>query len=260
MHVYLPFLLYPCSDLSQPAVPKSSLKKKHRVFDVDDASGLIPSDIFYLNTDHVLQRCETFDQLSELLVNAALSSPATDSSDFLNKCKRILKVPVDTLDHYGSIGTFLATLYENKHLIDVVIDVRGTLFGAHRIALSCQSDFFADMFSKSTGRRIPFEFKIKGVSPEAFACFLEFCYTGKLTIMPSIAADILIVADVLRVMKQNYSYFKRIYLFWCTSPFIPCSNIKAIHGFVSKLLYTEYARNDKRHLFQVIVSCSQSIR
>ncbi|XP_052283764.1 kelch-like protein 3 isoform X2 [Dreissena polymorpha] len=186
-------------DLSQPAVPKSSLKKKHRVFDVDDASGLIPSDIFYLNTDHVLQRCETFDQLSELLVNAALSSPATDSSDFLNKCKRILKVPVDTLDHYGSIGTFLATLYENKHLIDVVIDVRGTLFGAHRIALSCQSDFFADMFSKSTGRRIPFEFKIKGVSPEAFACFLEFCYTGKLTIMPSIAADILIVADVLRV-------------------------------------------------------------
>ncbi|XP_052286070.1 kelch-like protein 3 isoform X2 [Dreissena polymorpha] len=186
-------------DLSQPAVPKSSLKKKHRVFDVDDASGLIPSDIFYLNTDHVLQRCETFDQLSELLVNAALSSPAKDSAEFLNKCKRILKVPVDTLDHYGSIGTFLATLYENKHLIDVVIDVRGTLFGAHRIALSCQSDFFADMFSKSTGRRIPFEFKIKGVSPEAFACFLEFCYTGKLTIMPSIAADILIVADVLRV-------------------------------------------------------------
>ncbi|XP_052781488.1 kelch-like protein 12 [Mya arenaria] len=170
-----------------------------------DPTMQIPCDIFYLNEKSVLQRFETFDQLSEWLVSAALKENPANSEEFKSQFRKLLKLPIRTLEHFSTVGVFLRNLYEKDHLIDVVIDVKGTLFGAHRIALCCHSDYFSDMFKSNKAHKIPFEIKIKGISTDAFACFLEYCYTGELIVAKEIASDMLLMADFLKVraLKRN---------------------------------------------------------
>ncbi|KAL4226492.1 hypothetical protein ACF0H5_014477 [Mactra antiquata] len=156
----------------------------------------LPCDIFYIDSNGVIKRFSNFDEISEYLVEASVN----ERDDRINhKIDKLTKVPLRMIDHYITIGMYLKRLYEHDFLMDIVIDVRGQQFYAHRLALCCHSEYFAELFRNSNGRRIPFEVKINGVSAEAFAAFLEFCYTGDLNIYPEIAADILIVADYLKV-------------------------------------------------------------
>lgn len=114
------------------------------------------------------------------------------------KYKKLLKLPLKTVEHYTAIGVYMKQLYEKDLLLDVFITVKNTKFGAHRIALSCHSEFFSTLF-KNTKKKVPIEVTIQGVTAESFACFLEFCYTGVLIISKTTAADMLIMADYLKV-------------------------------------------------------------
>lgn len=158
----------------------------------------LPCDIFFLNEKTVLQRFETFDELSEYLVNAAVREK-DETNTHQEALKNLVRVPLKNAEHFITMGEYLKRLYEEEHLIDVILDVQGRTFLAHRVALCCSSEYFADFFSSTKGNKTPFELKIKGVTADAFAAFLEFCYTGEITVSPGIAADILIMADFLRV-------------------------------------------------------------
>ena len=100
------------------------------------------------------------------------------SSDFV--LKKLVRLHLDTLGCYLTVGEYLHYLYREDKLIDVAVHVQDKTFSAHRVALSCYSGYFAELFSFNTGKKIPFEMRLKGICPEAFAVFLEFVYTGRL--------------------------------------------------------------------------------
>lgn len=159
----------------------------------------LPCDIFFLNEKTTLQRFKTYDELSEYLVNASVRGK--DENETNEILKNLVRIPLKNAEHFITMGQYLKYLYEDEHLIDVVLDIQGKIFFAHRVALCCNSDYFADFFSSAKGNKTPFELKIKGVTANAFAAFLEFCYTGEITVSPGIAADILIMADFLKVTR-----------------------------------------------------------
>ena len=101
----------------------------------------------------------------------------TDSTDYI--LKRLVKLHLDTVGCYLTVGEYLRYLYKEDKLIDVAVNVQDKTFSAHRVALSCYSGYFAELFSFNTGKKIPFEMRLKGIYPEAFAVFLEFVYTGR---------------------------------------------------------------------------------
>ena len=167
----------------------------------DNLSRQLPCDIFYIDDDSSrLQTFKSLDHLSEYIVNLGndvrWSKRSSEREQILNK---LLSIPINNIAHYLTIGQYLRQLYESDLLIDVIVDVDGERFTAHRIALCCHSNYFSDLFNNSSSRRIPFQLKIKGISPNSFAAFLEYCYTGEIKVYPEIAADMLVMADVLKV-------------------------------------------------------------
>lgn len=169
-----------------------------KTLNIDTQSGNLPCHVFYLNDQQTLQRFRTFDQLSDYLVSAAVDKSVT-STDLKHECQAILQLPITTASHHATVGQYLAHLYENDRLMDVLIDVKGTVFNAHRIALCCYSEYFARLFLGKPITKIPFELKVNGINPGAFAAFLEFCYTGELNVTPETSIEILIVVDFLNV-------------------------------------------------------------
>ena len=111
-------------------------------------------------------------------MNAAVQVKVRSSNkDYV--LQKMIKLPLETVGVYMTLGEYLRYLYEEDKLMDVVVHVKDRTFSAHRIALSCYSEYFADLFSFNVGKKIPFELRLKGINPEAFAVFLEFIYTGK---------------------------------------------------------------------------------
>ena len=191
---YLHFVLLTC------IISGQSLLRKPINITRNDApcTGDLHCHLFYLDDNNVLKRFQTFDQLSDYLVSAALDRSST-SAELQWVCNNLLQLPFVTANHYASVGEYLKCLYEKDRLMDVLIDVRGTKFRAHRIALCCHSDYFADLFNRKVITKVPFELKVNGICPEAFATFLEFCYTGDIHVTPEIATEVLIVVDFLKV-------------------------------------------------------------
>ena len=103
------------------------------------------------------------------------------SADYV--MKKLVRLHLDTLGCYITVGEYLHYLYLEDKLADVAVHVQDKTFSAHRVALSCYSGYFAELFSFNTGKKIPFEMRLKGIYPEAFAVFLEFVYTGTLRVM-----------------------------------------------------------------------------
>lgn len=102
----------------------------------------------------------------------------TRSDNVDNVMRNLVRIPFETLGCYMTLGQYLRYLYEEDKLVDVLVHVKDMTFSAHRVALSCYSEYFADLFSFNMGRKVPFEMRLKGIFPEAFAVFLEFVYTG----------------------------------------------------------------------------------
>lgn len=174
-------------------MPSKTLK-----IDQSQSSSDLPCHLFFLNKELRLQQFQTFGELSDYLVTAALDKTIT-STELQNICNRLLQIPLRTVNHYSNLGEYLRHLYENDKMMDVLVDVKGVRFSAHRIALCCYSDFFAELFLGKNITKVPFEVRVNGISAKAFATFLEYCYTGEITVTPEIATELLIVVDYLKV-------------------------------------------------------------
>ena len=112
---------------------------------------------------------------------------------------------------YITVGEYLRHLYEKDKLMDVAVHVKDKTFSAHRVALSCYSEYFAELFSRNKGRKIPFEMRLRGITPEAFAIFLEFVYTGRLKFVYTNQNQLRhtsVCIDIMLISQSSVVYFK----------------------------------------------------
>ncbi|CAG8621331.1 14210_t:CDS:2 [Acaulospora morrowiae] len=93
---------------------------------------------------------------------------------------------------------------------DLIINVGNRTFPCHRAFLTRRSDYFKAMFTGSfsesifhhqqDNKNLPV-FKLSGCTPEVFSLILEFIYTDKCEIPPSISYDVLVSADMYLLDK-----------------------------------------------------------
>lgn len=94
-----------------------------------------------------------------------IQSEDSNSPDVQADKKRILK----------SIGS----LFESQKFSDITFNVNGSKFRAHKVILSCQSEYFESML-KIREESDQSEIEMKDVDPSAFHTVLEFLYKGEL--------------------------------------------------------------------------------
>jgi hypothetical protein len=78
--------------------------------------------------------------------------------------------------------TQLEGLFNEKKFSDVIFNVHGRQFPAHKFLLAARSEVFAAMLTNSTVNQITIEEIAPEVSPEVFHAFLRFIYTGRMSI------------------------------------------------------------------------------
>lgn len=163
----------------------------------DSFTGELPCHLFYLE-NAFLKQFKTFDQLTQHVLEAERpgSRKTTVSKDVL---ARLLSQPLGQSVHFSTLGEYMRYLYDNDHLMDVRIEVEGTIFVAHRVALCCFSSYFSDLLLGQNTQTFPVEVKLLGISAKAFATFLEFVYTGKMSVNEEIAGDMLVISEFLNV-------------------------------------------------------------
>ena len=163
----------------------------------DVFGGNLPRTLLYVdrNTSR-LTTFKTYDELSELIETA----DAKSSTSINRVIERLQSAPAGRLVHYTTLGKYLRYLYKEDMLMDVHIDVHGTSFMAHRIALCCHSGYFQNLLIKDKKRtKLPIQVKVFGVSVEAFAAFIEYIYTGKLHVNSGIVSDMIYISEYLDV-------------------------------------------------------------
>ncbi|CAG8529288.1 16526_t:CDS:2 [Acaulospora colombiana] len=93
---------------------------------------------------------------------------------------------------------------------DFIIDVDDEKFPCHRAFITRRSDYFKALFTGPFAESISHRqqddkslpvFKLSGCTPEMFILILEFIYTDKCEIPPSIAYDVLIFSDMYLLDK-----------------------------------------------------------
>ena len=94
---------------------------------------------------------------------------------------------------------------------DVVFNVDGREFPAHKSILSVRCEVLAAMFQDPTKENSTHQVKIEDIEPEVFQVLLHFLYTGRLNslTMETMAAKLFIVAekyvlDELKLQCENY--------------------------------------------------------
>ncbi|XP_036435582.1 kelch-like protein 10 [Colossoma macropomum] len=85
-------------------------------------------------------------------------------------------------------------------LCDVLIQVDGVEFNAHKIVLCGCSSYFRRLFSSVWSPAEKRVYNIPGVSPEMMGLIIEYVYTGSITITEENIQELLVAADYLAVM------------------------------------------------------------
>ncbi|XP_046451120.1 speckle-type POZ protein B-like [Daphnia pulex] len=91
----------------------------------------------------------------------------------------------------------LEELYESKKFSDVVINVGGREFQAHKNILATRSKVFAAMFEHQTTEKLSNNVVIEGIDPDVFQELLHFIYTGRMPLakMEQMAIGLMAAAD-----------------------------------------------------------------
>ena len=101
------------------------------------------------------------------------------------------------IDCSGGLSTHLDGLFNNMQFSDVILNIRGREFPAHKNILATRSEVFAAMFQHPTKEQLTNQIKIEDIEPDVFQELLRFIYTGRLSItsMETIATGLFIAAD-----------------------------------------------------------------
>jgi speckle-type POZ protein len=101
------------------------------------------------------------------------------------------------IDCSGGLSTHLGNLFEDMKYSDVIFNIGGRRFPAHKIILAARSEVFDAMFQHPTEEKFTNEIEIEDVEPVVFQELLRFIYTGRLSLvtMETMAAGLLMAAD-----------------------------------------------------------------
>ncbi len=94
------------------------------------------------------------------------------------------------LGYTKKLTSLLNEMRKENELCDIIINVGGRQFPAHKGILAASSNYFRGMFVHGFKESSETEIKIDG-KPEIFEILLEYAYTGHMKIVPKIAYDIL---------------------------------------------------------------------
>jgi speckle-type POZ protein len=122
----------------------------------------------------------------------------------------VKKEPVSSVDPPGlamdcssELMTQLEGLLNGMQFSDVVFNIHGHEFPAHKLILATRSEVFAAMFQHPTKENLSNQITIEDIEPEIFKELLRFIYTGRLskTTMKTMAAGLLIAGDKYLLIK-----------------------------------------------------------
>jgi speckle-type POZ protein len=136
---------------------------------------------------------------------------------------------------------------------DVVFNVDGREFPAHKSILSVRCEVLAAMFQDPTKENSTNHVKIEDIEPEVFQELLRFIYTGRLdsTTMETMAAKLLIVAEKY-VFKELMDECEN-YLVLQMSP-VNCAEL-ILHGdLLNPAEYMAYLLKEATQCFRLIAS------
>ncbi|XP_060586638.1 kelch-like protein 18, partial [Ruditapes philippinarum] len=159
-------------------------------------NGDLPCTLLYLDRNaHRLKAFKTLVDLTQFIETPDVKPRPND-----RVIQKLQSAPVGQLVHYSTLEKYMQYLYRGDKFMDVIIDVDGTPFMAHRIVLCCHSSYFRNLLMHdSRPVKIPIQVKVFGVSVEAFAAFIEYLYSGKVYIHPGMINDFIYIAEYLDV-------------------------------------------------------------
>jgi speckle-type POZ protein len=118
---------------------------------------------------------------------------------------------VFSVDCSGGLSTHLDGLFNSMQFSDVILNIRGREFPAHKNILAARSEVFAAMFKHPMREQSTYQIKMEDIEPEVFQELLRFIYTGRVrtATMESMAAGLFIAADKyfldeLKMKCENY--------------------------------------------------------
>ncbi|XP_061180192.1 kelch-like protein 7 [Saccostrea echinata] len=106
--------------------------------------------------------------------------------------------------HYAHLGHYIRDKFHKQQICDMAFKVGEKIIPVHRIVLGSQSPFFASIFERDSFSQeavAPKIIKVRGVSEESVMLFLEFLYSGNISIKTTVIADLLKLARVFHVQK-----------------------------------------------------------
>jgi speckle-type POZ protein len=118
---------------------------------------------------------------------------------------------VFAVDCSGGLSTHLDGLFNSMQFSDVILNISGREFPAHKNILAARSEVFAAMFQNPTKEKLTNQIEIEDIEPEVFQELLRFIYTGRVQFdkLELIAAGLFIAADKylldeLKMKCENY--------------------------------------------------------
>ena len=137
------------------------------------------------------------------------------------------QTPMERVLHYANTGNYIDQIYQSERLSDASVRIGDFTFAAHRVVLSCYSEYFADLFAKmNASMRIPLDIRLRGVSPEAFSVFMKFAYTGQVSINPELVADIMKMSENLRISTLRSKCLDYMEILPCNDVLLLLANFK----------------------------------
>ena len=106
-------------------------------------------------------------------------------------------------DHLGQVMKCLNAQRKgpDKSLCDIIIEVKGQQFHAHRCVLVTSSDYFKTLFSSSFVDKEEKCHKLHIGTAEAMATILDFIYTGRINLSVNKMLELLTLSDYLLIPK-----------------------------------------------------------
>merc|ERR1719456_151672 len=101
-----------------------------------------------------------------------------------------------------SVRRVMSEYLNREQFSDVAFIVEGQRIYAHRILLTCFSDYFRRAFACGMRETFEPEIVIEGISYETFYALLEFLYTGKLKLTEAQLSDVCFLMGLLRAADQ----------------------------------------------------------
>ncbi|KAJ8675640.1 hypothetical protein QAD02_011426 [Eretmocerus hayati] len=109
----------------------------------------------------------------------------------------VQKEPILELEYSASLEEFdnFEKLVDNKQFSDVVLTVKSKKLQAHKIILSNNSEFFAELFINDVNKNARTVIEIKDVSYDVMKEVLRYMYAGKVNDLDKMAKGLHVAAD-----------------------------------------------------------------